>query len=107
MSKIGMEYPFNRISGKPMKECDTVFKMVFSQPYLYGHDRSRYKYNPTAAQLVQNTKFRRAAQQTHNIMADIDRVEPYKTAWRNYIKSGNTRYKTLRGYIFSQVYLSL
>ena len=107
MSKIGMEYPFNRISGKPMKESDTVFRMMFSQPYLYGHDRTRYKYNPTAAQLAQNAKFRQAAQQTAAIMADVDRVQPYRTAWNNYTHSGNKRYKTLRGYIFAQVYMSL
>ena len=107
MSKIGMEYPFNRISGKPMKECDTVFRMAFRQPYLYGRDRSRYKYNPTAAQSAQNAKFRQAAAQARTIMMDIDQLEPYRTAWRNHIKNGNTNYKTLRGYIFAQVYKSL
>ncbi len=91
MSKIGMEYPFNRISGKPMKESDTVFRMMSSQPYLYGHDRTRYKYNPTAAQ------------QTAAIMADVDRVQPYRTAWNNHTNSGNKRYKTLRGYSLKSI----
>lgn len=103
-----MEYPFTRISGKPVKDCDTVFRMAFGQPYLYGRDRSRTSTaNPTAAQLASISKFRQAAQQTNTIMMDIDLLEPYRTAWRNQIKSGNTRYRTLRGYIFAQVYKSL
>ena len=103
-----MEYPFTRISGKPVKDCDTVFRMAFGQPYLYGRDRSRTSTaTPTASQLASISKFRQAAQQTNTIMMDIGQLEPYRTAWRNQIKSGNTCYRTLRGYIFAQVYKSL
>lgn len=108
MSKIQMEYPFTRISGKPVKECDTTFRMAYGQPYLYGRDRSRtFKYPPSAAQQTSIAKFRQAAQQTNTIMTDIEAIEPYRQAWRNLIRSGNTTYKTLRGYIFAQVYRTL
>jgi hypothetical protein len=40
-------------------------------------------------------------------MTDIEAIEPYRQAWRNLIRSGNTTYKTLRGYIFAQVYRTL
>lgn len=103
-----MEYPFTRISGKPVKDCDTVFRMAFGQSYLYGRDRSRTRNtDSTAAQEAVKSKFKQAAQQTNSIMQDIDRLTPYRTAWIAKIKGGNTQYKTLRGYIFAQVYKSL
>lgn len=108
MSKIQMEYPFTRISGKPVKECDTVFRMAYGQQYLYGRDRSRTtKSELTAAQQASTAKFRQAAQQTNTIMTDIDQLTPYRTAWVAYLKSGSVRYKTLRGFIFAKVYKAL
>ncbi len=105
MSKIQMEYPFTRISGKPVRECDTVFSMRYGQPYLYGRDRSRTrKQSLSDGQFEQQEHFKRATAATMQIMHDPDRLKQYIEEWKAVIKSGNNRYKTLRGYIFAQVY---
>ena len=107
MAKVDYLEPIDHISGKISRKHRTTYC------YRQGTDR-RYTTvyttptgDPTAAQLANISKFCQAAQQTNTIMMDIDQLEPYRTAWRNQIHSGNLRYRTLRGYIFAQIYRTL
>ena len=107
MAKVHYLDPIDYLSCKITKRHRTTYC------YRQGTDR-RYTTvyttptgDPTAAQQACVAKFRQAAQQTNTIMMDVDRLEPYRTAWRNQIRSGNRTYSTLRGYIFAQVYKTL
>lgn len=63
--------------------------------------------NVSAATKANNEKFKQAALKTNEIMMDVEKIEPYRTQWRNSIAAGNKRYTTLRGYIFAMEYKKL
>lgn len=107
MGKVVYLDPVNYVRGRITKRDRTVYNYRQSIDCRYTSAPLRMAQNPTAAQTASISKFRQTAQQTNTIMMDIDALEPYRTAWRNTIKSGNLRYRTLRGYIFAQVYRTL
>ena len=107
MAKVVYLDPIDHISGKISRKHRTVYYYRAGTGAKYTSIFTTPTGTPTAAQQACTAKFRQAAQQTNTIMMDVTAVEPYRTAWRNLIRSGNTTYKTLRGYIFSQIYRTL
>ena len=107
MAKVVYLDPIDHISGKISKKHRTTYCYLNSTGTKYTQLYTKPTGAPTAAQQASTAKFRQAAQQTNTIMMDIDQLEPYRTAWRNQIHSGNLRYRTLRGYIFAQIYRTL
>lgn len=107
MAKVVYLDPIDHISGKISRKHRTVYCYRTGTGAKYTSIYTTPTGDPTAAQQASIAKFRQAAQQTNTIMMDIDRLESYRTAWRNQIKSGNLTYRTLRGYIFAQVYKTL
>ncbi len=107
MAKVHYLDPIDYLSGKITKRHRTIYcyRNAIDRRYTTVHTKPTGA--PTAAQMASITKFRQAAQQTNTIMTDITAIEPYRTAWRNLIRSGNTTYRTLRGYVFAQVYRTL
>ena len=107
MAKVHYLDPIDYLSGKITKRHRTIYCYRYGIDHRYTTVHTTPTGAPTAAQLASISKFRQAAQQTNTIMMDVEQLEPYRTAWRNQIKSGNTSYHTLRGYIFAQVYRTL
>ena len=107
MARVVYIDPIDHISGKISRKHRTVYCYRTGTGAKYTQQQSTPTGSPTAAQQACTTKFRQAAQQTNTIMMDVDLLEPYRTAWRNQIRSGNTTYRTLRGYIFAQIYRTL
>lgn len=104
-----LEAPFGNPHGKlSKKNCQIIWAQNNGTGTRFTQVRiPRNSQEPTAAQIAVIAKFKQASTQTNSIMQDIDRLKPYRQAWVAKIKSGNTRYKTLRGYIFAEVYKNL
>lgn len=107
MAKVHYLDPIDYLSGKITKRHRTTYcyRQITDRRYTTVYTTPTGA--PTAAQQSTKQKFSQAAQQTNAIMTDISQLDPYRQAWRNQIRSGNTTYSTLRGYIFAQVYKTL
>ena len=107
MAKVHYLDPIDYLSGKITKRHRTIYcyRNAIDRRYTTIHTTPTGA--PTAAQLASISKFRQAAQQTNTIMMDVEQLTTYRTAWRNQIHNGNYSYRTLRGYIFAQVYRTL
>jgi hypothetical protein len=107
MARVVYLDPIDHISGKISRKHRTVYCYLTSTGAKYTQLYTKPAGSPTAAQLVCTSKFRQAAQQTNTIMADISQLETYRTQWRTHIQGTHPRYRTLRGFIFAQVYRTL
>ena len=107
MARVVYIDPIDHISGKISRKHRTTFCYLTSTGTKYTQQHNTPTSAPTAAQIAIMAKFRQAAQQTNTIMMDIDQLQAYRTQWRAHIQSGNPRYRTLRGFIFAQVYRTL
>ena len=84
------------------KEGKVIFKNYSPTGLNFLSPRPDYKDNPTAEQMAMRQTFKQAAAQVKSIMADVDRVATYKEAFKN-----QSKYATIRGFIFATVYASL
>ena len=107
MSKVVFIDPIDHISGKISRKHRTTFCYRTATGAKYTQQYTTPTVAPTAAQLANNAKFRQAAQQTNAIMADVTQVQTYSTQWRTHMQSSHPRYRTLRGFVFAKVYLTL
>ena len=107
MAKVSYLDPIDHIRGRISRKHRTVYYYRSATGAKYTQLYTKPSVSPSAAQLANTAKFRQAALQTNTIMADIALVETYRTAWRNALRNGTTAYRTLRGYIFAQVYGTL
>ena len=107
MARVHYLDPIDHISGKISRKHRTVYCYRTGTGAKYTKLHTTPTGAPTAAQLASISKFRQAAQQTNTIMMDVEQLTTYRTAWRNQIHNGNYSYRTLRGYIFAQVYRTL
>ncbi len=107
MGQVVYHDPIDHISGKISKRYRTTYNYRRATGAKYTSVYNTPTCAPSASQQAVRNKFRQAAQQTNAIMMDIDALEPYRQAWRASIRSGNTTYTTLRGYIFAAVYKTL
>ena len=107
MARVTYLDPIDHISGKISKKHRTTYCYLNSTGTKYTQLYTKPTGAPTAAQLASISKFRQAAQQTNTIMMDVEQLTTYRTAWRNQIHNGNYSYRTLRGYIFAQIYRTL
>ena len=99
--------PVDYLNGKIAKRYRTIYCRRKDTDNRYTSVYNTPTVAQSAAQLASIARFRQAAQQTNTIMADIAQVETYRTQWRAHMQSGNPRYRTLRGFIFAQVYQTL
>lgn len=102
-----MESPWQQLHGKVSKKSTRIIWAQNMFGTRFTQLRSKRLYKPSSAEQACKAKFKTASEQTNAIMMDIDQLEPYRSAWRAAIKSGNYKHHTLRGYIFSQVYKTL
>jgi hypothetical protein len=107
MARVVYLDPIDHISGKISRKHRTVYCYLTSTGAKYTQLYTKPAGSPTAAQLVCTSKFRQAAQQTNTIMADVTQVQTYSTQWRAHMQTAHPRYRTLRGFIFAKVYLTL
>ena len=107
MAKVVYLDPIDHLSGKISRKHRTTYNYRQASGRKYTSVQGTTSEDYTTAQQTCMTKFKTAAQQTNAIMTDIEQLEPYRIAWRNAIKNGKSRYSTLRGYIFAQIYKGL
>ena len=107
MAKVHYLDPIDYLSGKITKRHRTTYCYRQTTDRRYTTVYTTPTGAPTAAQLANNAKFRQAAQQTNAIMADVTQVQTYSTQWRTHMQSSHPRYRTLRGFVFAKVYLTL
>ena len=99
-----MESPWQQLHGKISKKRTRIVWAENAYGTRFTQVRGKRGSKETAAELATRQKFCQASAQTVAIMHDVDQLEAYKSAWRN---GGYVKYKTLRGFIFAQVYRSL
>ena len=102
-----MESPWMELHGKISKKRTKIVWAETPWGTRFTQLRGKRSTKETASEIAVKSKFQQAATQTNTIMMDIEQLEPYRTAWRQKIQSGNRTYKTLRGYVFSEVYKTL
>lgn len=101
MSKIKLEAPFRAFRGKICKHSDIIYKKMKDTNYTSQICNPRTK--PfSAEELARQTKFTTITQQVATIMADPTQRAAYETAFLK-----QSKYTTLRGYIFAQEYKKL
>ena len=107
MAKVVYIDPIHHLSGKIARKHRTTYCYLTATDTKYTQQYTKPTTAPTASQVAMMTKFRQAAQQTNTIMMDIDQLQAYRTQWRAHMQTAHPRYRTLRGFIFARVYLTL
>ena len=105
--KYEMESPWMELHGKISKKRT---KIVWAQtPWgtRFTQLRGKRSSQLSATEVTVRSKFKQAVTQRNTIMMDVTLLDPYRAAWREKIRSGSTPYKTLRGYVFAEVYKTL
>lgn len=107
MSLVHYLDPIDYLSGKITKRHRTIYcyRNEVDRRYTTVHTKSSK--DPSAAQTSVRQKFADAVAGMLAIMADPAQLEPYRTQWKNHVKSGKTDHRTLRGFIFAEVYKTL
>ena len=105
--KYEMESPWQQIHGKISRRRTHIVWAQNAYGTRFTQLRNKRASTPSASEIATRAKFKQAAQQTNTIMMDVSQLTPYRTAWRSAVQSGTTRYKTLRGYVFAQIYNTL
>ena len=99
MAKVTYIDPVNHISGKIAKHHDSVYNYRTDIDCAYITQPRKSNVPPTADQLAMQEQFARTAARVKQAMSDSAQAAIYKEAWKQ-----QSKYKTLRGYIFSQMY---
>ncbi len=107
MARVVYIDPIDHISGKISRKHRTIYCYLTATGTKFTQTYTKPTGGPTAAQIATMNRFRQAAQQTATIMADVDRQQAYRTLWRAHMQSAHPRYRTLRGFVFAQVYQTL
>lgn len=111
--KVRFEYPVESISySRKQKDLPddgeqiVLVKRKNGTTYLSRRRVKPYEQRKSnnATVVANNEKFKAVTAEVKMIMADDKLVEKYRQAWYNSGSSGNKKYSTLRGYIFSEVY---
>ncbi len=103
MAKVTFNHLVDTVQGKTCKAERSpifAFRKDTGTRYVYHRDKE-YVHDPSPAQLAQQQKFAAAHAQVKTIMADSAQLEEYRAAFAK-----QTKYKTLRGYIFADVMAS-
>ncbi len=100
MAKVRFMELVDGVSGKfcKVKPDSPIFQQRKTCNVVY-HQHNPSTADPTPEQLAQQQKFAAAVAQVNTIMADNAQVATYREAFAK-----QTKYKTLRGYIFADVY---
>lgn len=99
MAKVTYIDPVETVSGKIAKHHDSVYNYRADIDCKYITQPRKSTVAPTADQLAMQEQFARTAARVKQAMSDSAQVAIYKEAWKQ-----QSKYKTLRGYIFSQMY---
>lgn len=100
MAKVVYIDPVDHISGKVCKHTKTIFMHRSDTGTNFTSRICRpYRGAPSAGQQSSMDVFKSAISQVQTIMQDSSRLQEMIAGFRN-----QSRYKTLRGYIFGQVY---
>lgn len=99
MAKVSYIDPIDHISGKISKHHESVYNYRTDIDCAYITQPRKSTVPPTVDQLAIQEQFARTASKVKQAMADTAQVATYKEAWKQ-----QSKYKTLRGYIFSQLY---
>ncbi len=104
MAKIYYAEHIARIKGKICrKDTNGITYMTRTDTgTTFVQHRHAVAYNPTAAQIACNQKFKTATTATLTAMADPVQLAAYIADFKT-----QTKYKTLRGFIFAQEYAKL
>ncbi len=101
MAKVEYNELVNSVSGKLCKEDGSpIFarRRDTGTKYVY-HRHAKPDKEPTPGQLAQQQKFATAGAEVKTIMSSLEQIAPYRESFAK-----QTKYKTLRGYIFAEVY---
>ncbi len=104
MAKIYYPEHIARIQGKVCrKDEDGITYMTRSDTGTkFVQHRHATVYNPTAAQVAANEKFKQTIAAVNAVMTDLEQLATYVTPFK-----AQRKYKTLRGFIFAQKYAEL
>ncbi len=100
MAKVTFNHLVDKVQGKTCNDERSpifCFNRVTGARYVYHRDKA-YVNDPTPEQLAHQQKFASASAQVKTIMADNSQLATYREAFEK-----QTKYKTLRGYIFADV----
>ena len=101
-AKICYPEHIKHIHGVIGKDGKLVYKWYKATDKGYLANRPVITKSPTPAMAAQRTKFATAAAQVATIMADPQQLASYKVAFDK-----QSKYATLRGYVFAQVLSTL
>lgn len=99
MAKVTYIDPVDHISGKIAKQHKSVYNYRKDINCRYISQPTPSTLPPTADQLQLRQLFANTITKVNLVMQDEAQVQTYKAQWEN-----QTKYKTLRGYMFSQLY---
>lgn len=99
MAKVTYIDPVETVSGKIGKSHKSVYYFRPDINCTYIAQPRKSTVPPTADQLAMQEQFAATTARVKQAMADSAQAAIYKEAWLK-----QTKYKTLRGYIFSQLY---
>ena len=99
MAKVEYTYPVEALHGKVRKTHTVGFAMRKETGAKYTQTYSHTLSAPSEAQSEAQTKFATAVKATRTRMADAAKQAADLIAFRK-----QSKYKTLYGYVFSQVY---
>ena len=99
MAKVTYIDPVEHISGKIAKKHKSVYSYRKDINCKYISQPRPSSVPPTSDQLALREEFARTVARVNQTMADEAQVNTYKEQFEN-----QSKYKTLRGYIFAQMY---
>ena len=99
MAKVKLMSLLKGLSGKLSKSEDQVFYQKFGSTWVWNN-KGVHSFN--TAQVAIQTRFTQAQSQVETILGNSTQKATYQTGF-----AGQTKYKTLRTYVFAQVMAQL
>ena len=102
MAKIEYAFPVEKIHGKISKKHKIGFAHLTASGRNYSVEYGKRKTKPSTSELQHRQKFAQCCVDTINRMMDPQKIPGDQLGFKN-----QTKYKTLRGYVFAQVWAEM
>ena len=106
MGKVVFEDPVHHISGKISKKFRTIYNLRKASQNKFTSVRGERLSQPSAAELEQRNKFKRARQAAEARAMDLTQVTQDQAAYKAARQAGD-KHTTFRGWLFAQEYAKL
>ena len=102
MAKIDYAFPIEKVHGKLSKKHKIGFAHLTASGRNYSVEYGKRKTNPSSSELLHRQKFAQCTAATLERMLDPQQIPGDQLGFKN-----QTKYKTLRGYVFAQVWAEM